>query len=65
MPKHKRFSDQLRELIRESGQTPYKISQETGIERATLSRFLRDQAGLSTPNLDTLAKYLGWTVIKR
>jgi plasmid maintenance system antidote protein VapI len=59
------FSDQLRHLIVNSGETTYRISQATKIERATLSRFLNRKGGLSMPNLDKLGKYLGWTITGR
>ena len=60
--KQKTFTEQIRHLIEASGQTCYRIGKETGIDTATLSRFMNGKGGLSMPNLDTLAEYLGWTV---
>lgn len=60
--KPERFEDQLRRLIDECGLTRYAISKETGIPQATLSRFQAGKAGLSMPNLNTLAELLGWQV---
>jgi len=56
------FLDQLRYLIAHSGLTPYRIAKDCGIERASLSRFINGKGGLSMEHLDTLGKYLGWTV---
>ena len=61
--KRKTFGDQLRHLIETSGQTCFSISKGTGIDPATLSRFMHRKGGLSGPVLDTLAEYLGWTVV--
>lgn len=60
----KTFTEQLRRLIETSGQSCYRISLETGIDKATLSRFMNQKGGLSMPNLDLLAEYLGWTVVR-
>ena len=60
--KNKTFTEQIRHLIASSDQTCYRIGKETGIDLATISRFMNDKGGLSMPNLDTLAEYLGWTV---
>lgn len=60
--KRQTFSEQIRRLIEMSGQTAYRISKETGVEAASLSRFLSGERGLTTSNLDALAAYLGWTV---
>ena len=62
MAKKHTFTEQLRHLIETSGQTCYRIGKETGIDTATLSRFMNDKGGLSMPNLDALAEYLGWTI---
>ncbi|MBL8825431.1 MAG: helix-turn-helix domain-containing protein [Planctomycetaceae bacterium] len=62
MSKRKRFSDQMRNLIETSGQSCYAISKVTGIDQATLSRFLNEKGGMSVEALDTLAEYLGWSI---
>jgi transcriptional regulator with XRE-family HTH domain len=63
LAKHERFDDQLRRLIDASGLTRYAIAKETGITQAALSRFMAGKAGLSMPNLNTLAELLGWQVV--
>jgi hypothetical protein len=62
MAKKQTFSDQMRTLIENSGQTCYRISKATGVDTSTLSRFLHGQGGLSNQKLDDLASYLGWTI---
>ena len=62
MKRQHSFLDQLRHSIATSGITPYRIAKDCGIERASLSRFINGKGGLSMENLDSLGKYLGWTV---
>ena len=59
------MNDQMRRLIRDSGQTCYRIAKQTGISNATLSRYLSGERGLSSEAIDTLGKHLGWTVTAR
>ncbi len=51
------MSDRIRELIDECGMSRYVIWKETGIDQATLSRFMAG-GGLSMGNLDKLADLL-------
>lgn len=37
----------------------YQIGQETGIDPATLCRFIHEEGGLSMDGLDRIADYLG------
>ena len=57
----------IREAIlkawKKSGQTAYRVSQETGISPAALSRFKNGERGLSMETLDILLKYFGLRVI--
>ena len=57
--KRKKLSDQIRAAIDGCGKTRYRIFVDTGIDQATLSRFMAGKGGLSIPVLDTLAEYLG------
>ena len=59
--KQKTFTEQIRHLIDASGETCYRIGKETGIDTATLSRFMNGKGGLAMPNLHALAEHLGWT----
>jgi transcriptional regulator with XRE-family HTH domain len=57
------FSDQLRRLIDDSGQTRYAIAKTTKISQGTLSRFMSGERGLPMKTLDRLAAHLGWRVV--
>jgi transcriptional regulator with XRE-family HTH domain len=59
---HKTFSEQVRRLIEASGQTRYRICMETGIDQATMSRFMNGTGILSTNQLDALANLLHWRI---
>lgn len=52
------LSDQLRAAIRAADVTVYRISQETDVDPAVLSKFLSGQRGLSMPTIDAICGYL-------
>lgn len=58
------ISDQLKKAIEECGQSRYRISQETGIEEAALSRFVNGKRGLTLETVDRLADYFGLRLTK-
>lgn len=62
MPKKKPFSQQLREIIAESGVSQYRISKDTGIGESTLYRFLDGENWIGEEYLNVLADYLGLRV---
>ncbi len=55
--------EQIREAIRASDKTRYRLSKETGIAQSQLSRLMTGQEGLSYENLEKLADALGLVVI--
>ena len=55
----KALSDQLRQAIRDSGQSLCHIAGECGVDDGILSRFMRGERGLTTKTLDRLCAYLG------
>ena len=57
-----KFSDQLRAAINAAEKSRYVIAAETGIDAATLSRFMNGKGGLSIEGLDLLAECLGWSL---
>ena len=57
-----KLSDQIRQAIETCGKTRYQIGQETGIDQATLSRFMSGKGGLSIPVLDRLGEHLGLNI---
>ncbi len=66
MPKKPRkFSDQIRRAIGDSGETRYRIAQETGLNEAALGKFFHGERGLSLDSLDKLAEYLGLEVVTK
>ena len=60
-----RLSDQLRQIIDDSGLTRYRISREARIDQSAMSKFYHGQAGLSLKALDRLAEFLELTVASR
>jgi hypothetical protein len=59
------FSESLRRAIRECGMTRYAISVRTGIDQATLSRFMKGERGLSLSAIDKLVEALGLEIRTR
>lgn len=57
-----KLSDQLRQAIDGSGLSRYAISQQTGIDQASLSRFMQGQVGLSLDAIDRLSEFLQLTI---
>ena len=56
------FSDEIRRLVKDSGLSQYAICKSTGIQAATMNRFMHGKAGLSLENLDRLAEFFHWTI---
>jgi transcriptional regulator with XRE-family HTH domain len=54
-----RFSDALRRAIEQSEKTRYRISKETGIAEAVLSRFMHGKGGLSVESIDRICESIG------
>ena len=52
-------SDQLRAAIQAGPKTMGQIARESGIDIATISRFLHRKGGLSMDGLDRIAQRLG------
>jgi DNA transposition AAA+ family ATPase len=58
-----KLTEQVRQAIETCGKTRYQISKDTGIDQATLCRFMGGKGGLSNPILDTLGEYLGLRIV--
>ena len=58
-----KLTEQLRKAINDSGMTRYRISKETGISEASLSKFYLGQRGLSMEALDALGECLQLTIV--
>lgn len=63
--KNNLISEQLREAIRDADVTRYRISKDTGITEAALSRFITGGSGLSLETIDILGEYLGLDITRR
>ena len=51
--------DQIRQAVLDADLTRYQISQLTGIDNASLSRFVHGERGLSEVALNSLGELLG------
>lgn len=63
--KRVKLTDQIRQAIEDCGETRYQIWKATGIDNATLCRFVSGERGLSMEALDTLAEYLELDIVSR
>jgi transcriptional regulator with XRE-family HTH domain len=59
------FSERLRRAILDSGMSRYEIAQRSGVDQATLSRFVRGQSGISIKAVDALVETLGLELTAR
>ncbi|MFM9958851.1 MAG: helix-turn-helix domain-containing protein [Phycisphaerales bacterium] len=55
----KKVTDTIRRAVQECGETRYRISKETGIPQATLSRLVSGEREPSGALIDTLSAYFG------
>ncbi len=62
-PDRTTVSGTLRGAIEASPATRYRISQETGVSEAALSRFMSGERGLSLRAVDSLASFLGLALL--
>lgn len=65
MPKRKPLSEQLKDAILNAEKSRYRISQETGITQAGLSRFVNGVAGLSLESIDLIGECLDLEIVTR
>jgi transcriptional regulator with XRE-family HTH domain len=56
--------EQLRELVRSSGQTLIKLADLTGVDPSRLSRFLNARRGLSQEALDRIVRALNIRLVR-
>jgi transcriptional regulator with XRE-family HTH domain len=59
------MDDAIREAIKRSGQTQYRIAKEAGIAQSALSRLLSGERGLSADAIERIADYLGLEIVIR
>jgi len=59
------LTEALRAAIDESGVTRYRIAKETGLQEASLSRFMSGETSLRLDKADAIAEYLGLELVKK
>lgn len=52
------FTEQIRQTVRRSGYSQYRLCKLAKLDKATMSRFLCGERGLSTASLNRLAEVL-------
>jgi DNA-binding phage protein len=57
------ISEQLREAVRRSDRSRYRICKESGIDQGVMSRFLNTDANLSLASVDKLCKVIGLRLV--
>ena len=63
-PKNAELIARLRWFLKHSGMSNLQIEHKTGIHNSVLSRFQREERGMSLDALDTLAKYLKLRLVR-
>ena len=64
MSKNKSLTDQIRDAVKASKLTHYRLCKETGIDKASFSKFMSGQRdGLSMPALNKLAAFLKLRIV--
>ena len=53
------LSEQLRQAVRDSGLTPYRIATDAGVDRAVMTRFVNRDRGLTLDTASRITDYLG------
>ena len=61
--KRLKLTEQVRQAIDVCGETRYRICKNTGLDNATLCRFMSGERGLSMEALDTVAEYLELSIV--
>jgi hypothetical protein len=62
---NKQISDQIRAAIDASGLSRYRICCLTGIDQASMSKFMGGERGLSLAAVDRLGEVLGLELVAR
>ena len=61
--KPKTLSDQLRRAIEQSGMSRYRLAEESGVDAASLCRFVAGQTGLTLKNIDRIGQVIGLRLV--
>lgn len=60
--KRKKLSDQIRQAIDDCGLSRYAICKATGLDQASMSKFMRGERGLGLDTIDQLADLLNLNI---
>ena len=63
--KRLKLTDQVRQAIEDCGETRYQICKATGLDNATLCRFVSGERGMSMEAFDAVAEYLELDIVSR
>ena len=58
------LTKQLRWYLKNCGVSTYRLEREIGIHNRALSRFLREERGLSLESIDVLGRYLKLQLVR-
>ncbi len=61
--KRVKLSEQVRRAVDNCGLTRYAVAKATGIDHATISRFMSGERGLPMKTLDRLAGFLDLSIV--
>ena len=57
--------DQIRQAVLDADMTRYEISKQTGIDKASLSRFVHGERGLSDKAINLIGELLNLEIVVR
>ena len=60
-----KLSDQIRQAVKKSGLSRYRICKLAGIDQGAMSKFMAAKVGLTLATLDRLGEVLGLELKKR
>ena len=63
MPRRKKLSEEIRDLLLSSGKTQMSICQAIGVPQPNMSGFMTGRRGMSLDVLDRLADHLDWHLV--
>lgn len=59
------LTDQIRQAVKDSGKTAYRICQDLNLDKGHFRRFMAGTGSFLNETLDRLAAYLGLSVVAR
>jgi transcriptional regulator with XRE-family HTH domain len=56
---------EIKKMMEREGVTAYRLSKDTGIDKAALSRFFSGERGMSAENIEKILACLGYEMVPR